>query len=69
MKLIIYTKFKNVFLFHNEIDFSEILNINGSIFVHVKVEKGNANVPVIDMEPEDIKIRFIEEIRGKLNIL
>jgi sulfopyruvate decarboxylase subunit beta len=61
--------FKNLFLFQNEIDFSEILNINGSIFVHIKIEKGNADVPVIDMEPEDIKIRFIEEIKGKLNTL
>ena len=55
--------FKNLFLFQNEIDFSEILSINGLIFVHIKVEKGNAEVPVIDMEPEDIKIRFIEGIK------
>jgi len=57
--------FKNLFLFWNEIDFSEILNINESIFVHVKVEKGNADVPVIDIEPEDIKSRFIEEVKGR----
>ncbi len=57
--------FKNLFLFWNEIDFSEILKINESIFVHVKIEKGNADVPVIDMEPEDIKSRFIAEVRGR----
>ncbi len=56
--------FKNLFLFQNEIDFNEILDINEPIFVHVKVEEGNANVPVIDMEPEDIKIRFMDYVKG-----
>ncbi len=55
--------FKNIFFFQDEIDLSEVLDVNEPCFVHVKVKKGNANVPVIDMEPEDIKIRFIKEIK------
>jgi sulfopyruvate decarboxylase subunit beta len=31
----------------------------------MKVKPGNADVPVIDMEPEEIKERFMEEIKVK----
>lgn len=60
--------FKETFLFQNsedEIDFTPVLDCEGPVFVHVKVSAGNANVPVIPMEPEEIKERFINEINGK----
>jgi len=43
----------------------EILKLKGPVFVHVKVEPGNADVPIIDMSPEYIKNRFINEINKK----
>ncbi len=54
--------FKNTFVFEKEIDFKKVLGAEGPVFVHIKVKPGNANVPVIDMEPEEIKERFIEEV-------
>ncbi|MCE5213806.1 MAG: sulfopyruvate decarboxylase subunit beta [Methanobacterium sp.] len=54
--------FKKIFSFKDNIDFSEVLNTKGPVFVHVKVEPGNADVPVIDMEPEEIKTRFRENL-------
>jgi sulfopyruvate decarboxylase subunit beta len=51
--------FKKIFSFRDNIDFSEFLDAKGPVFVHVKVEAGNAKVPVIDMEPEEIKTRFM----------
>ncbi len=58
--------FKNVFSFdlNSEIDFSEVLSSEGPVFVHIKVEPGNADVPVIPMEPEEIRDRFIQTIKG-----
>lgn len=57
--------FENTFLFPEsteKIDFSPILNSEGPVFVHLKVKAGNASVPVIPMEPEEIKERFMKEI-------
>lgn len=54
--------FKNTFVFEEKIDFKQVLNANGPVFVHMKVKPGNADVPVIDMEPEEIKERFIKEV-------
>jgi sulfopyruvate decarboxylase subunit beta len=57
--------FKKTFLFQDsdeKIDFTPILDSEGPIFVHLKVRAGNANVPVIPMEPEEIKERFMREI-------
>lgn len=48
--------------FSDHIDLKPVLELDGPVFVHVKVSSGNADVPVIDMEPENIKIRFMEEI-------
>jgi sulfopyruvate decarboxylase subunit beta len=56
--------FKQTFFFKDDINFKPVLNSNGPVFVHVKVEAGNANVPVIPMEPEEIKDRFMKEIRS-----
>jgi sulfopyruvate decarboxylase subunit beta len=54
--------FKNIYSFREYIDLKEVLKVDGPVFVHVKVESGNADVPVIDMEPEEIKERFIENL-------
>lgn len=55
--------FKNIFSFKEDIDLTPVLKSEGPVFVHVKVEPGNANVPVIDMEPEEIKNRFMDSLR------
>jgi len=55
--------FKNTFVFEKEIEFKKVLDAKGPVFVHMKVKPGNADVPVIDMEPEEIKERFMKEIR------
>jgi sulfopyruvate decarboxylase subunit beta len=54
--------FKNTFVFEEEINFKEALDVEGPVFVHLKVKPGNANVPIIDMEPEEIKERFMKEV-------
>jgi sulfopyruvate decarboxylase subunit beta len=54
--------FKNTFQFKENLDLTHVLKAEGPVFVHVKVEQGNADVPVIDMEPEEIKERFMENI-------
>jgi sulfopyruvate decarboxylase subunit beta len=53
------------FFFKDEIEFTKVLETDGPVFVHVKVLPGNADVPVIPLEPEDIKKRFMEEVQGK----
>lgn len=47
---------------YQDINFKEILSKNSddSIFIHFKISKGNADVGIIDLTPEDIKKRFIE---------
>ncbi|MGC9516545.1 MAG: sulfopyruvate decarboxylase subunit beta [Methanomicrobiales archaeon] len=57
--------FEKTYCFKDNIDFKEILELKGPIFVHVKVEPGNADVPIIDLTPEEIKKRFINEINSK----
>ncbi len=60
--------FEKTFLFkesEDKIDFSQVLNSEGPVFVHLKVKSGNANVPVIPMEAEEIKERFLKEIIGE----
>ena len=59
--------FKNTVLYQEsqeEIDFTPVLEMEGPVFVHVKVKAGNASVPVIPMEPEEIKERFMGEVEG-----
>ena len=60
--------FQNTFLyteFVDKIDFTPVLESQGPAFVHVKVKPGNANVPVIPMDPEEIKERFMNELQEK----
>jgi sulfopyruvate decarboxylase subunit beta len=57
--------FKNKFFFHDpdkELGIKEVLNSNGPVFVHLKVNPGNANVPVIPMDAVEIRKRFMDEI-------
>ena len=49
----------------DKIDFTPVLESQGPVFVHVKVKPGNANVPVIPMDPEEIKERFMNELQEK----
>jgi len=59
--------FKNTILYkesEDKIDFSPVLELEGPVFVHLKVQAGNANVPVIPLEPEEIKERFMREAQG-----
>ncbi len=55
--------FNEVFYYDDEINFSEVLEAEGPVFVHVKINPGNANVPVIPMEADEIKDRFMDEIK------
>jgi len=54
--------FKNTFVFEDKIEFKKVLNAKGPVFVHMRVKPGNADVPVIDMEPEEIKERFMKVV-------
>ena len=54
--------FEKIFSLKEDIDLKQILKVDGPVFVHVKVNAGNADVPVIDMEPEEIKERFMKNL-------
>jgi len=53
----------NVIRFHKELDFKRALKEDGPVFAHVPVTPGNADVPVIDLSPEEIIERFMDELR------
>ena len=57
--------FKNNFKFSGpaQINFQPVLEAEGPVFVHLKVKAGNADVPIIDMTPEEIINRFMKEIK------
>ncbi|MCL2686995.1 MAG: thiamine pyrophosphate-dependent enzyme [Methanobrevibacter sp.] len=48
-----------------DIDFGEILKKDqeNSIFIHYKILPGNADSPVIDMSPDEIRDRFLDTIK------
>jgi len=50
---------------YEDIDFGEILKKDqgNSIFIHYKILPGNADSPVIDMSPDEIRDRFLEVIK------
>jgi len=56
--------FQKIFKFEktDEINMKKVLREGGPVIVHVKVEPGNANVPIIDISPEEIISRFMNEI-------
>lgn len=55
--------FENIFQFKENLALTRVLKAEGPVFVHVKVKPGNADVPVIDMEPEEIKERFMADLK------
>lgn len=50
---------------YEDIDFADILaeTQENSIFIHYKILPGNANSPIIDMGPDEIRDRFLEVIK------
>ncbi|RBQ22257.1 Sulfopyruvate decarboxylase subunit beta [Candidatus Methanobinarius endosymbioticus] len=48
-----------------EINFEDILNKKqeNSIFIHCKILPGNADSPIIDLNPDEIKNRFLKAIK------
>lgn len=54
----------NVIRFHEEPDFKRALEEDGPVFAHAPVKPGNADVPVIDLSPEEIMERFMDEVRS-----
>jgi sulfopyruvate decarboxylase subunit beta len=56
--------FKNSYEY-NEINLKDLLKENQEIpiFIHYKISPGNADSPIIDMSPDEIKNRFIEAIK------
>jgi sulfopyruvate decarboxylase subunit beta len=58
--------FKETFFLESEDNYKEFNNVfkaKGPVFLHARVKAGNADVPIIDLEPESIKERFMEEIQ------
>ena len=56
--------FKNCYNYE-DIDFANILEEpqENSVFIHYKILPGNANSPIIDMSPDEIKNRFLKAIK------
>ena len=50
---------------YEDIDFGEILakTQENSIFIHYKILPGNADSPIINMSPDEIRDRFLESMR------
>ena len=50
---------------YNDIDFEEILakEQKSSVFIHYKILPGNADSPIIDMGPDEIRDRFMDAIQ------
>jgi sulfopyruvate decarboxylase subunit beta len=50
---------------YEDINFEDILakNQENSVFIHYKILPGNADSPIIDMSPEEIKDRFMEAMK------
>jgi sulfopyruvate decarboxylase subunit beta len=55
--------FQDVFYYDDDINFNEVLLAEGPVFVHVKIDAGNADVPIIPMEAVEIRNRFMDEIK------
>jgi sulfopyruvate decarboxylase subunit beta len=55
--------FQEVFYYDDDINFNEVLVAEGPVFVHVKIDAGNADVPIIPMEAVEIRNRFMDEIK------
>ncbi len=47
----------------DNIDITKYLDKKGPIFLHIKVEAGNTDAPIIDLTPSEIKNRFMNEVK------
>jgi sulfopyruvate decarboxylase subunit beta len=56
--------FKNAYNYE-DINFGDILKNNqeNSVFIHYKILPGNADAPIIDISPENIRDRFMKAIK------
>lgn len=46
----------------DDIDMQDYVNKKGPVFLHIKVNPGNSDAPIIDLTPSEIKNRFMKEI-------
>ncbi len=46
----------------DDIDMTQYLDKKGPVFVHIKVNPGNSDAPIIDLTPSKIKNRFMKQI-------
>ena len=46
----------------DDIDMQEYVNKKGPVFLHIKVNPGNSDAPIIDLTPSKIKNRFMKQI-------
>lgn len=46
----------------DDIDMKEYVNNKGPVFLHIKVNPGNNDAPIIDLTPSEIKNRFMKQI-------
>ncbi|RAP46428.1 MAG: sulfopyruvate decarboxylase subunit beta [Methanosphaera sp. rholeuAM6] len=45
-----------------DIDMQEYINKKEPVFLHIKVNPGNSDAPIIDLSPSEIKNRFMKQI-------
>ena len=46
----------------DNIDMQDYVNKKGPVFLHIKVNPGNSDAPIIDLTPSKIKNRFMKQI-------
>lgn len=46
----------------DDIDMQDYVNKKGPVFLHIKVNPGNSDAPIIDLTPSKIKNRFMKQI-------
>ena len=46
----------------DDIDMKKYLDKKGPVFIHIKVNPGNSDAPIINLSPSKIKNRFMKEI-------
>lgn len=47
----------------DNIDMADYVEKNGPVFVHIKINPGNSDAPIIDLTPSQIKNRFMTEVK------
>ncbi len=46
----------------DDIDMQDFIDKKGPVFIHIKVNPGNSDAPIIDLTPSKIKNRFMKQI-------